>query len=68
MVSIANGEGEKSDYFYIEDVRGLISEAQLGSLEFHIWGSKVKTLEKPDMMVFDLDPDEGLTCRQSVKA
>lgn len=70
VVSIANGEGEKSDYFYIEDVRGLISEAQLGSLEFHIWGSKVKTLEKPDMMVFDLDPDEGLdlqAVRQGVR-
>ena len=29
-------------------------------LEFHIWGSRVDELERPDMMVFDLDPDEGM--------
>jgi bifunctional non-homologous end joining protein LigD len=32
----------------------------MGTLEFHIWGSSVETLEMPDMMVFDLDPDEGM--------
>jgi len=36
---------------------GLISETQMGTLEFHIWGSRAEELEKPDMMVFDLDPD-----------
>jgi bifunctional non-homologous end joining protein LigD len=51
---------ETEEYFYIEDTIGLISEAQMGTLEFHIWGSKIEELEKPDMMVFDLDPDEGM--------
>lgn len=48
------------DYFYIENRKGLIGEAQMGTLEFHIWGSRVDELDKPDMMVFDLDPDEGM--------
>ena len=42
----------------------------MGTLEFHIWGSHVDELEKPDMMVFDLDPDEGMDLdevRQGVK-
>jgi bifunctional non-homologous end joining protein LigD len=39
---------------------GLLSEAQMGTLEFHTWGSRVNQLEKPDIMVFDLDPDEGM--------
>jgi bifunctional non-homologous end joining protein LigD len=63
-----NGEYEK--YFYIEDVTGIISEAQMGTLEFHTWGSRVDELEKPDMMVFDLDPDEQMgidKVRQGVK-
>lgn len=52
---------EKGDYYYIEKPQGFIYEAQMGTVEFHIWGSRVDNLEKPDMMVFDLDPDEGMT-------
>ena len=32
----------------------------MDTLEFHLWGSHVDTLEQPDLMVFDLDPDEGM--------
>jgi bifunctional non-homologous end joining protein LigD len=62
--------GETEDYFYIEDASGLIYEAQMGTLEFHTWGSRVDDLEKPDTMVFDLDPDEGMdidTVRRGVR-
>ena len=30
---------------------------QLGTVEFHTWGSTVKNLNKADTIVFDLDPD-----------
>ncbi|MGX8709378.1 MAG: DNA ligase D [bacterium] len=69
-VSIPTNDGETEDYFYIENASGLISEAQMGTLEFHTWGSRVDKLENPDVMVFDLDPDEGMdleTVRQGVK-
>lgn len=67
---VKNGSGEEEDYFYIEDASGLISEAQMGTVEFHTWGSRAEILEKPDIMVFDLDPDEGMDIekvRQGVK-
>lgn len=48
------------EYMYIEDERGLIAAAQMGVLELHLWGSHVDGVEKPDRLVFDLDPDEGL--------
>jgi bifunctional non-homologous end joining protein LigD len=68
-VTVSGSEGAES-YFYIEDVTGLISEVQMGTLEFHIWGSRIETLEQPDVMIFDLDPDEGMdlaTIRQGIK-
>jgi bifunctional non-homologous end joining protein LigD len=69
-LKVPNSNGEEEEYFYIKDISGLISEAQMGTLEFHTWGSRVDSLEKPDIMVFDLDPDEGMDLgqvRQGVK-
>ncbi len=57
---LTSSSGETEEYFYIDDLSGLIYEAQMGTLEFHTWGSSVKELEKPDILVFDLDPDEDL--------
>lgn len=59
-IPVPTSDGEFEEYFYTVNVAGLIEEAQMGTLEFHIWGSRVETLEMPDMMVFDLDPDEGM--------
>lgn len=61
---VSTSDGKTEDYFYIENAFGLISEAQMGTLEFHTWGSRIDDLEKPDIMVFDLDPDEGMDLEQ----
>lgn len=60
VVEISNDNDNKEDYYYIKSTSGLISEVQMNTVEFHIWGSRVGNLEKPDMIVFDLDPDEKL--------
>ena len=54
-------KAEKGEYLYITDERGLVAAVQMGVLEFHIWGSHIKSLEKPDRIVFDFDPDEAVT-------
>lgn len=69
ITPIATSSGD-DQYFYIKEPKGFIYEAQMGTLEFHVWGSRIDNLEKPDMMVFDLDPDEGMDIdkvRQGVK-
>jgi bifunctional non-homologous end joining protein LigD len=48
------------EYMYVEDISGVVAAVQMGVLELHIWGSHTDAVEKPDRMVFDLDPDEGL--------
>ena len=58
------GKEEVEDYYFITNIKGLISEAQMNSIEFHVWGSKINDLENPDMMVFDLDPDEKLSLKK----
>jgi bifunctional non-homologous end joining protein LigD len=48
-------------YVYCKKPEALLQAVQMGVLEFHIWGSKVTAVQKPDRIVFDLDPDEALT-------
>src|SRR5690606_37805625 len=48
------------NYLYIEDEAGLVAAAQMGVLELHLWGAMANDVEKPNRMIFDLDPDEGL--------
>lgn len=56
------------EYFFIKDELELVNQVQLGTLEFHTWASEVQKLEKPNVMVFDLDPDENLSHSNVVDA
>ena len=67
-VPIKEKDGGYEDYLYIEDADGLLACVQMGTIEFHGWGSHVETLEQPDRMIFDLDPDEGLDFADVKKA
>jgi len=58
---IPSETGKKEDYYYIKNPLGLIGEVQMNDYEFHLWSCKVNKLSKPDMIVFDLDPDTHLT-------
>lgn len=67
-VPIREKDGGHEDYLYVEEADGLLACIQMGTIEFHGWGSHVDALEKPDRMVFDLDPDEGLAFADVKKA
>ncbi|SAL32336.1 DNA ligase D [Caballeronia concitans] len=44
----------------VESAQALVGTAQMGTIELHTWNSVVSNIEKPDRMVFDLDPGEGV--------
>jgi bifunctional non-homologous end joining protein LigD len=58
-IPIPGGESKKH-YLYIDGEDGLFGLAQIGVLEIHDWGVSLDHIAKPDRLVFDLDPDEGL--------
>ena len=60
QIPIEESDGSVEDYLYFDDVRGLLACVQMGTIEFHGWGSKIEKVEYPDRLVFDLDPDVGL--------
>lgn len=54
-------EGGDEEILYVEDIRGVVSLVQAGVLEIHPWGTTVADVERPDRIVMDLDPGDGVT-------
>ncbi|MBX9458670.1 MAG: DNA ligase D [Rhizobium sp.] len=52
----------------IHDLDGLLGLVQSGVLEIHPWGAASKNLEKPDMIIMDLDPGEGVSWTRVMEA
>ena len=48
------------DALVIEGVDGLMALVQASVLEIHPWGSRADDPDRPDRIVFDLDPGEGV--------
>ena len=46
----------------------LVSAAQMNTIEFHTWNSTAKKIDRPDRIVFDLDPGEGVSWAQVQEA
>jgi bifunctional non-homologous end joining protein LigD len=52
---------EHPPFLEVSTPEGLLSAAQMNVIEFHTWNATKNALDKPDRMVFDLDPGEGVT-------
>jgi len=53
----------RAPYAMVTDLASLISLVQFGVLEFHPWGARADRLDRPDIIVFDLDPDTAVEWR-----
>ena len=50
--------GKEAPALAIDGIEGLLSLVQGNVLEIHPWGSSLSDLERPDRLIFDLDPGE----------
>ncbi len=62
------GPRKEDAVLLVDSDEGLVSLVQRGVLEVHIWGSHIKTVEKPDLLVFDFDPDPTVKWPKVVEA
>jgi bifunctional non-homologous end joining protein LigD len=44
----------------VPTAKALAAAAQMNVIEFHTWNSVKQKIDKPDRMIFDLDPGEGV--------
>jgi bifunctional non-homologous end joining protein LigD len=59
---------KKGEYLVADDLAGLVSLVQMGILEIHTWNALADTVERPDRVVFDLDPDPAVSWDRVVAA
>jgi bifunctional non-homologous end joining protein LigD len=48
-------------YFVLESPEAIAYMANLGSIPIHIWSSRFPHLERPDWLLFDIDPKQSTT-------
>lgn len=51
----------RAPYTMVRNLRSLVALVQIGVLELHVWGSRADRLDRPDLMIFDLDPGPGVS-------
>lgn len=56
------------EYLIADNVEGVVSLAQMGIVEIHTWNSTDDDIERPNRIVFDLDPGPRVTWKQVVAA
>ncbi len=55
-VELPSERGKPVQYALVNDVDALLYLVNQGTLTFHVWFSRVQDLERPDFVLFDLDP------------
>lgn len=57
---VVNHEKKKHKYLYLDKEIGILQLVQMGTIEFHAWQNTIKNEDKPNQIIFDLDPDEAV--------
>jgi bifunctional non-homologous end joining protein LigD len=56
------------EYLVADSIEAVVALAQMGIVEIHTWNSTIDDIERPNRIVWDLDPGPDVTWKQVVKA
>jgi bifunctional non-homologous end joining protein LigD len=56
------------EYLVADSIEAVVSLAQMGIVEIHTWNSTMEDIERPNRIVWDLDPGPAVTWKQVVTA
>ena len=54
------------EYLVADSIEAVVSLAQMGIVEIHTWNSTMEHIERPNRIVWDLDPGPAVTWKQVV--
>jgi bifunctional non-homologous end joining protein LigD len=57
-IELPSEQGKTIHYALVNDLETLLYLVNQGTLTFHVWLSRVEQLDRPDFVLFDLDPGE----------
>ena len=55
------------EYLIADDLPAVVALVQMGVLEIHTWNSTFEDVDRPNRIVFDLDPGERVSWRQVIE-
>lgn len=61
LTAVAKSDALDQRVMSIDSEEGLLQLIQWGALELHTWQSHQKSVLYPDQLIFDLDPDDGIS-------
>ena len=64
-IEVPEGDGT-AIYMGASSAKALVALVQWGVIELHPWGSRTPRLDRPDRLIFDFDPDDGVAWKDLV--
>jgi len=65
--STREGERRIIDYALVDDELALLWMVNMGCIDMHAWSSRADRPERPDWVLFDLDPSEGVGFAETIE-
>jgi len=59
-VRVTSSDGTTANYMMANSASAIVALVQMGVLELHPWGSRSPKLDRPDRIIFDLDPADDV--------